>query len=151
MKSLFLINSLLCLIIIFAGGCASISMLPENADAVSFGEAEGKTGWSQYAQEESFSNYSKEQIYEASKAALGMAGFSLRKANIEEGYVIGEHGMTAHDWNIIAGIYFKKIEHKIKLKVIIVCLLCSNLQQAYCSLCSDLKCPSTTFLCRSTM
>lgn len=119
MKSFFLSTSLLCLLIIFAGGCASITMLPENADAVSFGEAEGKTGWSQYAQEESFSNYSKEQIFEASKAALGMAGFSLRKANIAEGYVIGEHGMTAHDWNIIAGIYFKKIEHKIKLKVII--------------------------------
>jgi S1-C subfamily serine protease len=119
MKSLCLNTSLFCLLLIFTGGCASVSMLPENADAVSFGKAEGKTGWSQYAQEESFRNYSEEQIYEASKAALGMAGFSLRKANLAEGYVIGEHGMTMHDWNVIAGIYFKSIEEKIKLKVII--------------------------------
>ena len=119
MKSQLLSTFLSFLLVIFAGGCASISMLPENADAVSFGEEEGKTGWSQYAQEETFSNYSIKQIYEASKAALGMAGFSLRKANMAEGYVIGEHGMTMHDWNVIAGIYFKTIEQEIKLKVII--------------------------------
>lgn len=119
MKLHFLSAIFLCILLIFTGGCASVSMLPENADAVSFGTAEGKTGWSQYAQEESFSDYSKEQIFEAAKAAIGMAGFSLRKANLSEGVVIGEHGMTMHDWNVIAGVYFKSVEQKIKLKVII--------------------------------
>jgi hypothetical protein len=33
---------------------------------------------------------------------------ALVRADISAGVVMGQHGMTAHDWNIIAGIYFKK-------------------------------------------
>ena len=35
------------------------------------------------------------------------------------GYVVGEHGMTMHDWNIIAGVYFKKYDNDVKVKVIV--------------------------------
>ena len=100
-------------------GCATMSMLPVDASAVDFEGIEGKTGWSQYQQVETFSGYNTDQIYQAAKVGLGSAGFSLRAADKSKGTVIGEHGMTAHDWNIITGVYFKEVDtNKVKVKII---------------------------------
>ena len=99
--------------------CASVSMLPSDVSEVDFDGEEGKTGWSQYQHVEIFHGYTSSQVYEAAKVGLGNAGFSLRKANKTKGYVIGEHGMTMHDWNIIAGVYFKESKKNTKVKVIV--------------------------------
>ncbi len=100
-------------------GCATISMLPKSASEVSFDSPEGKTGWSQYQQVQRFPGYSADQVYDAAKVGLGSAGFSLRKADKANGLVIGEHGMTAHDWNIIAGVYFKSDAGATIVKIIV--------------------------------
>ena len=94
-------------------------MLPEDASEVSFEGVEGKTGWSKYEQFETFQDYNAEQVFAAAKVALGDAGFSLRKADIKSGMAIGEHGMTLHDWNVIAGVYFLEREKNTKVKVIV--------------------------------
>ena len=112
-KSLFLI-----VIVFLLQACATITMVPDNASEVDFYGIEGKTGWSQYQHVEDFHGYSIDQIYEAAKIGLGDVGFSLRTANKSEEAVIGEHGITLHDWNIIAGVYFKKFNDVIKVKVI---------------------------------
>jgi len=88
-------------------GCATMSMMPTDVSEVDFDAEEGKTGWSEYQHTETFYGYSPEQVYEAAKVGLGNAGFSLRLADKSRGTVIGEHGMTAHDWNVLAGVYFK--------------------------------------------
>ena len=100
-------------------GCANISMLPKDAGLVDFNSVEGKTGWSKYEHSEVFKGYSPDQLYDSAKAGLGRAGFSLRKADLSKGYVIGEHGMTPHDWNVIAGVYFTAINGGTKVKVIV--------------------------------
>lgn len=100
-------------------GCATVGMLPKDSSEVDFDGVEGKTGWSQYQHAETFHNYNIDQIYEASKVGLGDAGFSLRIADKSKGFVIGEHGMTLHDWNVIAGVYFKEIDNDTKVKVIV--------------------------------
>lgn len=100
-------------------GCATISMLPKSASEVDFESKEGKTGWSQYQQVQDFPGYSPSQIYDAAKVGLGDAGFSLRVADKANGVVIGEHGMTAHDWNIIAGVYFRQVGSATQAKIII--------------------------------
>jgi len=105
--------------LIIINGCASISMLPKDASQVDFNGVEGKTGWSQYKHIETFHGYTKDQIYEGAKVGLGDAGFSLRKADKSKGIVIGEHGMTMHDWNVIAGVYFKEQSNSTKVKVIV--------------------------------
>ena len=87
-------------------GCATVGMLPQSADDVDFDAVEGKTGWSEYRQVETFRNQTVDDIYDAAKVGLGNAGFSLRRADKSQGLVIGEHGMTAHDWNVISGVYF---------------------------------------------
>ena len=87
-------------------GCATVGMLPQSAGEVDFDHVEGKTGWSEYRQVETFRNQTVDDIYDAAKVGLGNAGFSLRRADKSQGLVIGEHGMTAHDWNVISGVYF---------------------------------------------
>lgn len=109
---------LLAILIIFLSGCATVSMLPQDVSKVDFKEAEGKTGWSQYKHVETFNGYTEEQIYEAAKVGLGNAGFSLRTADKSKGVVIGEHGMTMQDWNVIAGVYFKQSGDATKVKVV---------------------------------
>jgi hypothetical protein len=98
--------------------CATVGMMPKNASDVNFDGVEGKTGWSQYKHIETFHNYTIDQVYEAAKVGLGNAGFSLRKADKSKGYVIGEHGMTAHDWNVITGVYFVEINGSTKVAII---------------------------------
>lgn len=100
-------------------GCATVSMLPKRAADVNFNSPEGKTGWSQYQQVQNFPGYSSDQIFDAAKIGLGSAGFSLRSADKANGVVIGEHGITLHDWNIIAGVYFKNDGTATMVKVII--------------------------------
>ena len=50
---------------------------------------------------------------------MGSAGFSLIRADKSKGIVIGEHGITLHDWNIMSGVYFKKVETATMVKVIV--------------------------------
>lgn len=68
---------------------------------------------------ETFRNYTSRQVYDAAKVGLGNAGFSLREADRSKGYVFGEHGMTTHDWNIIAGVYFKESGKDTNVAVIV--------------------------------
>jgi hypothetical protein len=99
--------------------CATVAMMPQNAAEVDFSSAEGKTGWSEYQHIETFHDYNADQIYEAAKVGLGNVGFSLREADKSKGMVIGEHGMTAHDWNVIAGVYFVESGEDVRVKVIV--------------------------------
>ncbi len=114
MKSVYL-----ALLALFIQGCATVGMVPKDVSEVDFGAPEGKTGWSQYQHVENFRGYSTDQIYEAAKVGLGNAGFSLRTADRSKGVVIGEHGITLHDWNVIAGVYFKQANEDTKVKVIV--------------------------------
>lgn len=102
-------NLIIILLLVPLTGCASVSMLPQNSREVEFGGGpEGKTGWSSYREEATFRNVDKDTLIEAAKVGLGNAGFSLRKVDKVEGIVFGEHGMTLHDWNVIAGVYIKE-------------------------------------------
>ena len=95
--------------IVLLSGCATTSMLPQSSDEVIFeGGKEGKVGWSSYREEAIFKNVDKKQVIQAAKAGLGDAGFALMRVDNSAGVVFGEHGMTLHDWNIIAGVYMKE-------------------------------------------
>lgn len=111
--------TLVLMLFFMISGCVSVSMLPKDASEVNFEGVEGKTGWSQYAHVETFHDYTPDQVYEAAKVGLGNAGFSLRVADASKGFVIGEHGMTMHDWNVIAGVYMREETQATKVKVIV--------------------------------
>ena len=103
---------------VLAAGCASTRSLPESADVAGFDSGvEGKTGWSEYQEVATFPGVSLRDGFDAAKAGLGDAGFALRKADFEKRMVVGAHGMTAHDWNVVAGVYLREIPEGVQAKV----------------------------------
>lgn len=101
-------------------GCVSSGSLPQSASAVNFGAAsEGKTGWSAYRQHARFERVTRDEVYEAAKAGLGAVDFALVSADVVQGVVIGEHGMTLHDWNVVAGVYFREREQGFDVVVLV--------------------------------
>lgn len=100
-------------------GCATQNMLPQHVSDVNFSAPEGKTGWSQYQQVEKYQGYTSDQIFDAAKVGLGVAGFSIITADKNKGLVIGEHGITLHDWNVLAGVYFKSEGDNTNVRIIV--------------------------------
>jgi hypothetical protein len=103
---------------LLASGCASTRSLPASADLAGFDSGqEGKTGWSEYQEITTFPGVSVRTAFDAAKAGLGDAGFALRKADLEKRMVTGAHGMTAHDWNVVAGVYLREVPEGVQAKV----------------------------------
>lgn len=103
-----------------SAGCASTSMLPRSAAEADFESGvEGKTGWSKYQELARFDGITTEQALNAAKIGLGAADFALVSANRDLGVVMGQHGMTMHDWNIVAGVYFRERSEGCDVKVIV--------------------------------
>jgi S1-C subfamily serine protease len=114
-----ILSILICLAAL-AGGCVSPNVLPASAAAADFeNSVEGKTGWSKYQELARFEGIGADRIFDAAKAGLGQARFSLLTASRELGVVKGEHGMTMHDWNVVAAVYFRERESGCDVKVIV--------------------------------
>lgn len=90
-------------------GCVSINSLPQNASSVDFSmDQEGRTGWSKYEDVLFLKGVDTRTAYLAAKSGLANAGFTIKRASYADLMAIGEHGMTAYDWNIVAGVYIKE-------------------------------------------
>lgn len=113
----FLSVTTLCL---FLCACASITSMPQSAEEVSFSAAdEGRTGWSKYEEVYFLKGVDRRTAYLAAKEGLATAGFTIKKANYEKGMAIGEHGMTAYDWNVVAGVYIQEEKKGTAVKVLV--------------------------------
>jgi hypothetical protein len=108
---------MLILSITLISGCVGTSSFPDSAGQVNFNGPEGKTGWSKYEQNFFFKDVSEQDVYDAAKDAMGVSGFALIRADLNSGVVLGEKGMTLHDWNIMAGVYFKKEPNGVRVRV----------------------------------
>lgn len=83
--------------------------MPQSASEVDFDRnEEGKTGWAEWQDTLHVKSIDRRTAYQAAKSGLADAGFTLKRASFEDGFAIGEHGMTAYDWNIVSGIYIKE-------------------------------------------
>lgn len=101
-------------------GCASINSLPQSAREVDFNRTEeGKTGWAEWQDTMRVNGVDRRTAYQAAKSGLADAGFTLKKASFDEGFAIGEHGMTSYDWNVVAGIYIREDKSGYLFKVIV--------------------------------
>lgn len=97
----------------FSSGCTSIKSLPSSANQVNFTDgAVGRAGWSEYHDVLTVRGIDRETAFLAAKEGLASAGFVVKKGDAEEGFVAGSRGMTAYDWNVVAGVYFiPRAEH----------------------------------------
>lgn len=110
----------LLLLLCLSAGCASVNSLPQTASEVDFDSTfEGKTGWSEYQGAIEVPVLDDKTAYEAAKAGLRSAGFTLNRGDLANMTVIGKHGMTAYDWNVVAGVYVKTDESKTIFKTIV--------------------------------
>lgn len=101
-------------------GCVSINSLPKSAAEVDFDpDREGRTGWSKYEETVVFKSVDRRTAYLAAKSGLADAGFTIKRADFARGMVAGEHGMTANDWNIVAGVYVQEREEGTAVKVLV--------------------------------
>lgn len=107
-------------LVLILSGCASMNSLPQSAADVDFADAvEGKTGWSEYQGQIDLPKVDDRTAYEAAKAGLRNAGFTVARANLDSLAVIGQHGMTAYDWNVVAGVYIQNNENLTRFKVLV--------------------------------
>ena len=84
---------LLALLVVLMAGCASVKSLPQSAAEVAFENTlEGKTGWSEYQGLISVAKVDERTAYEAAKAGLRSAGFTVTRGDFENLTVLGQHG-----------------------------------------------------------
>lgn len=99
--------------------CATVGGLPQSASEVAFDDGlVGKQGWSRYEDSMFVPGISRNTAFAAAKDALASTNFVVKRGDREEGFVIGQHGMTATDWNIVAGVYFRASDTGYDFKVI---------------------------------
>jgi len=107
------------LLILLISGCATLSSLPQKTSEVDFNSLNtGRTAMWTYEDSTFFDNMDKEMIFLAAKHGLSVNDFIIRRASFEEGVLFGYHDSTAHDWNVVAGVYIKQFEKKTAVKVI---------------------------------
>ena len=107
MKFLLVLGALL------LSGCVSSGSLPQSAAVANFDPVEeGRTSWSKYEEVFMLNGTDTRTAYLAAKSGLSDAGFTIKRASFDKLYAIGEHGMTAYDWNIVAGVYIKEVQGK---------------------------------------
>lgn len=108
-------------ICVLCTSCVSLDSMPQSADEVDFtAERSGDTGWAQWQESITVRAASKEHVFNAARVSLNRHGYYVKRENLDKGVVIGEHGMTAFDWNIVAGIYFKhQGNHDYKVRILI--------------------------------
>ncbi|RJO64196.1 MAG: hypothetical protein C4540_04770 [Candidatus Omnitrophota bacterium] len=112
-------HTLIYIFLLLLSGCATLSSLPQTIDGVDFNSLKtGRTAMWTYEDETVFNNMDKEMIFLAAKHGLSASGFVIRKASFEDGVLLGYHDTTAHDWNVVAGVYIKQSGEKTAVKVI---------------------------------
>jgi len=110
--------------------CTSISDLPRNASDVHFSDhVSGTPSLREFDYCANYFSVDKETMLEAIKFSLIKIKFKVREANILTGVVRGEHGISARDWNIVAGVYFKELPKGVAVKIIVRTAVSTSLYQ----------------------
>lgn len=105
----------LCLL---SAACVSVSSLPQAASEIDFSDDfVGDSGWSSWRDGMTIPGVSEDQVYEAAKDALVRSGFLIKRASRSDASILGEHGMTLYDWNVVAGVYYKSISDGVEVRV----------------------------------
>jgi hypothetical protein len=89
-------------------GCAGMNDLPATAAEVNFDGEQGHTGWARYERTVHLKDTRLSAAIEAGERALAFSKFEIRKVDPAGAVVVGEHGATPYDYNIMAAIYFRQ-------------------------------------------
>jgi hypothetical protein len=98
-------------------GCVPVSVpdLPDGSSEIDFSETvDNRTGWRTAEKSHTFKGTREELVFMAAKAALVHEDFEATTASLEEGVVIGKHGMT-----LVAGFYFNQLATDTEIRIIV--------------------------------
>jgi hypothetical protein len=98
-------------------GCASVAEFPTSAQEVNFDGEQGHTGWAKYEKTTLLTNTQLKDALAAGEKALAASRFELRKNDPAGAVVIGEHGATPFDYNIIAALYFRQEGKGVRVRI----------------------------------
>lgn len=98
-------------------GCASVAEFPTSAQEVNFDGEQGHTGWAKYEKTTFLGNTQLQDALAAGEKALAASRFELRKKDPAGAVVIGEHGATPFDYNIIAALYFRQEGKGVRVRI----------------------------------
>lgn len=99
--------------------CASVSSMPQSARELDFNNPiGGHTAWARWEDSATFRNIPPDNVFEAAKTALAANRFTIMRANPAERMVVGEHGITPYDWNVVAGVYYQDDGGTIVVRVV---------------------------------
>jgi hypothetical protein len=98
-------------------GCASVSEFPSSAADVDFDGGQGHTGWAKHERTLLLRNTNLSEALAGGEKALAASNFTLRKSDAQGAVVIGEHGATPYDYNIIAALYFRQAGKDVRVRI----------------------------------
>jgi hypothetical protein len=118
MKPIALIRLSVLAVALTSSGCVSyVDDVPATASEVDFDGGQGHTGWARYERTSLLRNVRLTEAMRAGEKALVAHGFALRKSDLAGAVVVGEHGATDWDRNIIAGIYFQQVREDVRVRI----------------------------------
>jgi len=108
-----------CLLVASAStGCLSyVEDLPVAAADIDFDGSQGHTGWARYERTSLLRNVRLVDALRVGERALVAHDFALRKSDVAGAVVVGEHGETSWDRNVIAGIYFRQVGADVLVRI----------------------------------
>ena len=98
-------------------GCASVGEFPSTAAEVNFDGEQGHTGWAKYERTCLIRDVRLSEALPAAERALGFSKFDLKKSDPAGGVVIGEHGATPYDYNIMAALYLRAEGKDVRIRI----------------------------------
>ena len=103
-------------------GCVPVSVndLPDSPSEIDFSESvDEQTGWRTGEKSAMFEDTDRELVYTAAEAALLHADYEVTTASLEEGVIIGKHGMTLTRLSMVSGIYLNQLATDTQIRIIV--------------------------------
>jgi hypothetical protein len=98
----------------------SVNNLPDGPSEIDFNETvDAQTGWRTGEKSHIFEDTDRELVYTAAEAALVHADYEVTTASLEEGVVIGTHGMTLTRLSMVSGIYLNQLATDMQIRIIV--------------------------------
>ena len=118
-KPKFVIPKLVIPLVLLLAGCATTNLLPAKPSDVD-GYKESKWPRQKHIACAILPQEGLDHALELATAALEANDFKIVRRGIFDGVVIGEHGITWVDWNVMTGIYLRSYQQGVEVNVVAV-------------------------------
>jgi hypothetical protein len=98
-------------------GCASVSEFPTSAAEVDFDGSQGHTGWAKHERTFLLRNTQLKDALPAAAKALRASQFVVVSSDPQGAVVMGEHGETTNEHNLVAALYFRPAGNDLRVRI----------------------------------